>query len=973
MIWKCGPSAMLAAAILLLVVPASSLTPADIIAGASPERIATGLAVLADVPILSEKNWDPDVPVVLRPDTISVTRYARGSGDGPTMTYTVGDVTITTRLLLAHPVEWSWDPDGIASNQLRYASESLTVTYELTESSFKDFITVEDTGSLPIGYTFTLSGSSGGLRENPGGLLSVMDHSQREQIVIQPPYAVDADGMRYDLSYRVEGDRILFTGLEQLAGARYPLWIDPTFSVETGLGTDPLLAPPRGRKTARTTDGRLWVVWKFPGSAGNVPINASYSDDNGATWTTETVVANGYYNHFQDGLVDRSNDLYAIWRGPGASATPLNNLRMRIRNASTGTWGDIENVTNYGYDATDSPAWGGGVLNSPKAITYPACALNSTDYIHCVFSGLNITPTYLSYPNRWQVGYTYRKAGPTGTWSTPELLTNATAGNFQYVGAIEIDSQDTIHVAWAGDQWGTNKTGQSVVYRYKPLTGSWNGTEVLWNTAAGASSSTNPVLAINSSGYLYISYTTLTAVFPAENSTAYIQSRDPATTTWTQPRNVTPYGKFWRASYISIGVDAGDNLTILASEGNPTYGNGAMANYFMRTLPITTNLLSDPVQITATTQTQKDVHIFNRRYPVVSGVSPGIPAAGAAFVWTNQTSGSAGEVWFGRTADLLWQTAAPAPVAAFTSDTTSGTAPLAVQFTDLSTGSPTSWSWDFGDGSTATSQNPAHAYSTAGTYTVTLTVTGAGGSDGEVKAGYITASAPSGQTGSSGGSSTPPAFAGASSRLKAGVETTLRYQKDSTVRWIDVVPDRDLAEVMVVVTDSVSLPPDLPAPDGVLLGTFDCTLYHAQPGDIRQVTFSFRIPASRLIGTGLSPGDVVLMRAGDTGWEELPTEYLGESDGFLLYRASSPGFSTFAIVGVPGRAANMMTLMEPTPEEKLTTPIPTTRAIVRTTQTTMPVTATIPVVPETTPARGIPLSLAPILISLAVPILLRKK
>lgn len=44
-----------------------------------------------------------------------------------------------------------------------------------------------------------------------------------------------------------------------------------------------------------------------------------------------------------------------------------------------------------------------------------------------------------------------------------------------------------------------------------------------------------------------------------------------------------------------------------------------------------------------------------------------------------------------------------------------------VQFTDLSTGSPTSWSWNFGDGSTSTSKNPSHAYALAGTYTVTLT------------------------------------------------------------------------------------------------------------------------------------------------------------------------------------------------------------------------------------------------------------
>ncbi|MFZ5517544.1 MAG: PKD domain-containing protein [Candidatus Zhuqueibacterota bacterium] len=78
------------------------------------------------------------------------------------------------------------------------------------------------------------------------------------------------------------------------------------------------------------------------------------------------------------------------------------------------------------------------------------------------------------------------------------------------------------------------------------------------------------------------------------------------------------------------------------------------------------------------------------------------------------------------------------PVAQFSGSPTSGTAPLAVNFTDASTGQISSWSWNFGDGGTSTQQNPSHTYSTAGTYTVALTVTGPGGSDTETKASYIT-------------------------------------------------------------------------------------------------------------------------------------------------------------------------------------------------------------------------------------------
>jgi hypothetical protein len=78
------------------------------------------------------------------------------------------------------------------------------------------------------------------------------------------------------------------------------------------------------------------------------------------------------------------------------------------------------------------------------------------------------------------------------------------------------------------------------------------------------------------------------------------------------------------------------------------------------------------------------------------------------------------------------------PVAAFTGTPTSGAAPLTVQFTDESTNTPTSWDWDFGDTNTSTDQHPEHEYTTPGSYTVGLEVTNAGGSDDEVKAGYIT-------------------------------------------------------------------------------------------------------------------------------------------------------------------------------------------------------------------------------------------
>ena len=77
------------------------------------------------------------------------------------------------------------------------------------------------------------------------------------------------------------------------------------------------------------------------------------------------------------------------------------------------------------------------------------------------------------------------------------------------------------------------------------------------------------------------------------------------------------------------------------------------------------------------------------------------------------------------------------PVANFTANVTAGTAPLAVRFTDISTGDPTSWLWSFGDGATSTDRNPIHTYTAPGNYTVNLTVANSDAEGTVTKEHYI--------------------------------------------------------------------------------------------------------------------------------------------------------------------------------------------------------------------------------------------
>ena len=61
-----------------------------------------------------------------------------------------------------------------------------------------------------------------------------------------------------------------------------------------------------------------------------------------------------------------------------------------------------------------------------------------------------------------------------------------------------------------------------------------------------------------------------------------------------------------------------------------------------------------------------------------------------------------------------------------------------IDFFDISTNAPTSWSWNFGDGNISTLQNPSHTYLNSGIYTVSLTSTNSFGSNTMTKTAYIT-------------------------------------------------------------------------------------------------------------------------------------------------------------------------------------------------------------------------------------------
>jgi PKD repeat protein len=117
-------------------------------------------------------------------------------------------------------------------------------------------------------------------------------------------------------------------------------------------------------------------------------------------------------------------------------------------------------------------------------------------------------------------------------------------------------------------------------------------------------------------------------------------------------------------------------------------------------------------------------------------------AAGTTYSFYVTAKNSAGESTGSNTARVTTPSSTPAVAANFSFTPLAPKAGDVVTFSDLSSGSPTSWSWNFGDGASSTSKNPTHQYSNGGTYTVTLTARNSASTNSATRAIVVTAGAP---------------------------------------------------------------------------------------------------------------------------------------------------------------------------------------------------------------------------------------
>jgi len=202
------------------------------------------------------------------------------------------------------------------------------------------------------------------------------------------------------------------------------------------------------------------------------------------------------------------------------------------------------------------------------------------------------------------------------------------------------------------------------------------------------------------------------------------------------------------------------------------------------------------------------------------------------------------------------------PVAAFTANPTSGTAPLTVQFTDQSTGNPISWSWSFGDGSSvnATVQHPVHTYDSANTYTVSLNATNAAGSNTKTVANYITVNSPT--LPSPTITTILPVSITAGSEAFTLTLNGANYVNGAKVKW-------DGSNRTTNFVSSIQLTASILKTDIAITGSHSITVVNPDGGTSGAVTFTVTNPSPTIEGST----DVDLLNYLDTLIDPANSEY----------------------------------------------------------------------------------------------------
>jgi len=262
---------------------------------------------------------------------------------------------------------------------------------------------------------------------------------------------------------------------------------------------------------AKASTGRTWIVYLDSNHlTGDMLI--AYSDDGGATWTEETVVASARCAaENNDGglslMIDSSDVPIIIYNYDPAAGSD----EVRYVDRSGGSWnapetvitanhsntvGVIDSLDNihiiydsgtFQYITGSTGSWSGGEQITATSITHADLAVNSSN-----------EPVMVYRISSSQTGLMIRTGGAWTAYDSDIVNTSDSDGGTQYP-MLCIDSVDDYHVCWNGD----NLAGSLCVFYRKKASGTWAAQQTI---VSSLNDNYLSMLALDSSDNAYIIY-----------------------------------------------------------------------------------------------------------------------------------------------------------------------------------------------------------------------------------------------------------------------------------------------------------------------------------------------------------------------------------------------------------------------------------------------------------------------------------
>lgn len=378
-----------------------------------------------------------------------------------------------------------------------------------------------------------------------------------------------------------------------------------------------------GRKLVRTSDGTLWCVYEF-WNAGMYEVRASYSTDEGLTWTEEIVVvpAGGHdedYCYHPALAVDSQDRLHLVYQDHWRINLPL------------------QIVDSIRYCIRDAVGWSAPVIITTLNSTDPSIAIDLSDNIHVAYNSLHTVHL------RNNVRYIRTTAG---VWGAEEWITEIFSAFGQYYVAIAIDALSDVHLVWQGTGWGANPGNYNIQYR-KRQSGVWQAQEALTDLAANQ---LHPTIAIDSSDDVHVAWCL---------TVGGIEYRERTTGGWQLQETVVAGD----GSDPTIALDLADDIFI-------TYYTTTGIDQIWTVEKPLGGVWQAPVNITNSAWDNDFPILIWANHPTISGVKTNIPLTGHALVFTADTVSPEVRYYY---LNLLWRPLVPTVITKATVQTLAAT------------------------------------------------------------------------------------------------------------------------------------------------------------------------------------------------------------------------------------------------------------------------------------------------------------